>query len=111
MRIVLPIALQGRNVSAVAALTKALDQSRVLPFVGAGLSKQCGYPLWAEFLEHCALRAHVCISTYLNKGQYEDAAEHLLTTKGRSWLDAQIRRALAKRLIARAVWHLRFCHA
>lgn len=96
MNIVQPIALQRRNVLSVMALRKARARSGVLPFVGAGLSKQCGYPLWAEFLEDCARRAHVGISKYLTIGQYEEAAEHLLKAKGRTWFDVQIRRAFGR---------------
>ena len=32
-------------------LVDAIKNKRVAPFVGAGVSKQCGYPLWGEALE------------------------------------------------------------
>lgn len=33
------------------SLVEAMASGRVVPFVGAGLSKACGYPMWGEALE------------------------------------------------------------
>lgn len=56
----------------------------VVPFVGAGLSKPYGFPLWGEFLVAQAKKAGVEeeVQQHLDKGEYEEAAEGLLKARG-----------------------------
>jgi len=62
----------------------AKDQARtnvgLVPFVGAGLSRRFGFPLWAEFLRSNAKLAEVAaeVEKRLNSGDYEGAAEVIL---------------------------------
>ena len=62
----------------------AKDQARtnvgLVPFVGAGLSRRFGFPLWAEFLRSNAKLAEVAaeVEKRLNAGDYEGAAEVIL---------------------------------
>lgn len=68
--------------------------SGVVPFVGAGLSKQFGFPLWGEFLRDQARKAGGAemekkIQEQLDAGEYEEAAEELLGARGpRAFHDA-----------------------
>ncbi|MCX9011180.1 MAG: SUMF1/EgtB/PvdO family nonheme iron enzyme [Candidatus Methanoperedens sp.] len=63
----------------------------VIPFVGAGLSRPFGFPLWTDFL---ITRARLVgieekIQERIYAGKYEDAAEDLLNTMGnRAFNDA-----------------------
>ena len=56
----------------------------VIPFIGAGLSKPLGYPLWTEFLleqsDYAGTRTE--IEKWLKNNQYEEAAESLLSSRG-----------------------------
>lgn len=56
----------------------------IVPFVGAGLSVAYGYPGWKAFLAEQAERAGIVdeIGRRLDMGQYEEAAEDLLTARG-----------------------------
>lgn len=91
------IVRQSRNRMSVAALKRAIRGDGIVPFIGAGLSRQCGYPLWPEFLTRCAVVAGIDISKLLRKGRYEDAAERLLRAMGRRWFNARIQRQFGSR--------------
>jgi hypothetical protein len=56
----------------------------IIPFVGAGLSIPFGLPNWSSFLINQARKAGVEreIQEQLNVGEYEDAAEVLLSARG-----------------------------
>lgn len=58
----------------------------VIPFVGAGLSKPNGFPLWKEFLVEQAKRAPeggvAAIRDHLEKGAFEEAAGYLAKNLG-----------------------------
>lgn len=63
----------------------------VVPFVGAGLSVTYEYPTWRAFLTQQAQQANIesAIRHRLDAGQYEEAAEDLLSTRGqRAFHDA-----------------------
>jgi hypothetical protein len=53
----------------------------VIPFVGAGLSVPLGFPGWSQFLLGLARQAGIesQIQSRLEKGEYEEAAEYLMT--------------------------------
>ncbi|ALC16379.1 hypothetical protein DSOUD_1601 [Desulfuromonas soudanensis] len=51
-----------------------------IPFVGAGISIQCGYPGWTKFLYQTCAESHVrgdVLTELLQKGEYELAAQLL----------------------------------
>jgi hypothetical protein len=64
---------------------------RVTPFIGAGLTIPLGFPGWSSFLHSQAKKAGIekSIQQRLDKGEYEDAAEDLLKSRGyRAFQDA-----------------------
>jgi hypothetical protein len=65
----------GFNATNLHLLESHLDQ--VIPFVGAGLSCESGYPVWSRFLETAAERFGLGSETkgYIATGQFEEAAE------------------------------------
>lgn len=56
----------------------------VIPFVGAGLSAQLGFPLWTTFLRDQAILAQKQQETdsMLRAGRYEEAAQELMDSRG-----------------------------
>lgn len=73
-----------RNRQRFDELRRLVGRGRLVPFVGAGVGVACGMPTWRAFLlrvanEHSpALTSD--ITTRLDAGQYEDAAQHLMET-------------------------------
>lgn len=69
------------------------SSQKVIPFVGAGLSKPFGYPTWREFLSQEATRAGIYpqIQSRLRQAEYVEAAQDLLTACGRMDFDDTIR--------------------
>lgn len=62
-------------------LLQAAERGRVVPFVGAGLSKPLGMPLWGEALIQLLNRLHgidtAAIQLLINSGQYLLAAQKM----------------------------------
>lgn len=62
-------------------LLAAVERGRVVPFVGAGMSRPMGMPLWAEALEKLVERIpgadKVKILKLIEEGRYLDAAQYL----------------------------------
>ncbi len=62
-------------------LLLAADRGRVVPFVGAGLSKPLGMPLWGEALTQLLARLHgvdvAAIQPLIESGQYLLAAQRM----------------------------------
>jgi len=56
----------------------------VIPFVGAGLSKPLGFPLWAEFLLEQGELAKISerMRSRIQRGEYEEAADDLQEARG-----------------------------
>lgn len=82
-------------------LHSQLDRDSVIPFVGAGLSKPTGFPLWGAFLEGLIadypaaadeLRAH--LAAY----RYEEAAQLLLDRMGPDVFAEAIQNSFGSRL-------------
>ncbi len=63
-------------------LLAAVERGRVVPFVGAGMSKPMGMPLWGEALKELLGRLpgadSAAISALVDKGFYLDAAQALV---------------------------------
>lgn len=81
------------NADAFRALCQAYKTQKVTPFLGAGVSKPSGYPLWTEFLYHlcdqteCSAEA---ITQYIRNGEYEEAAEYLYNNMPEQAFDIEI---------------------
>ncbi len=62
-------------------LLDAVDRGRVVPFVGAGIAKPIGMPLWGEALTHLLARLPAAdapaISALIASGKYLEAAQAL----------------------------------
>lgn len=61
-------------------LQRTLDNGKVMPFLGAGISMPSGYPGWTEFLYEACEESHVSeeeLSAFLDTGMYEEAAQAL----------------------------------
>jgi len=67
----------GANATNLHLLCSHRDQ--IVPFVGAGLFIEFGYPSWSRFLEICAERFGLgsAVKSHLAAGQFEEAAETL----------------------------------
>lgn len=76
----------------------------LVPFVGAGVSRPHGFPLWSEFWLTQAKLAGIeqAIAERLAKAEYEEAAENLLASRGtRRFHDAIASAAGSLRLLRR----------
>jgi tetratricopeptide (TPR) repeat protein len=73
-------------------LKAASDRKTLVPFVGAGLSRPLGFPVWAEFLKKLGARASVDVSRELRSQRYETAAERIISAKSAQWLHSVVRR-------------------
>jgi WD40 repeat protein len=86
-----PLALIADNQRNLPLLAKQLkSRVGVVPFVGAGMSVPFGFPAWRPFLEAQAPDTSVRqqVVGLLDRGQYEEAAELLLTLKGKDAFQA-----------------------
>ncbi len=77
-----------------------IDRKSVIPFVGAGLSKPMGYPLWGAFLE--GLTADYLtmldeVQTHVAADRYEEAAQCLLDRMGEAVFAEAIQSAFGSR--------------
>lgn len=75
---------QTRCLGRFQTLSHRVRNGNVVPFVGAGMSKPSGFPLWAPFLQSLAddaaeLRAR--LDELIAAGAYEEAAELLLQSR------------------------------
>jgi hypothetical protein len=78
-----------------------LDQQSVIPFVGAGMSKPTGFPLWEDFLKtltaaYPSIRCQ--LDVHLAAFQYEKAAQLLGDTMGPDVFAEAIQNAFGSRL-------------
>jgi hypothetical protein len=78
-----------------------LEQQSVIPFVGAGLSRPTGFPLWGVFLEgltadYSAISEQV--RAHLAAYQYEEAAQLLLDRMGADAFAEAVQNAFGSRI-------------
>ncbi len=84
-------------------LHSQLDRRSVIPFVGAGLSRPMGFPLWGSFLEGLAADYPAIVDslrTHLAAYQYEDAAQLLLDRMGHAVFSEGIQSVFGSRIRA-----------
>src|SRR5690349_2381959 len=77
----------GTNEQNLNILSSGLD--RLVPFVGAGLSMQLGYPSWNSLLEDMAERVGLGteVRAHVAKLEFEEAAELVVTKASLNYLD------------------------
>lgn len=76
------------------ALLEAYNQDRLILFVGAGLSRSLGLPLWKDLIDHIAKELHYDPDVYRTLGEPLALAEYYRLIKGeigplRSWMDRE----------------------
>jgi hypothetical protein len=62
------------------SLAKLWKGGTVIPFVGAGMSRTSGYPMWGEFLQNQRRQTNISkeeLEAMLQRGEYEEAAEEI----------------------------------
>ena len=82
-------------------LRKTYRGGSMLPFIGAGLSKPSGFPLWTGFLYELCNESHVSVDTLqaaLKKGQYEEAAEMLYQDLGAALFNENVQSTYGREL-------------
>lgn len=70
----------GSNQDRFDNLLERIESERVVPFVGSGMSKPSGMPMWREFLERVQLDSKMTaqnLKELLDTGDYETAASAL----------------------------------
>lgn len=100
------IALDPRNRDAVAALIQAFQRRQgIIPFVGAGLSFDWGFPLWGMFLVEVSRTAGIeaQVQKVLDGEDYELAAQSLELELGRREFNRLIAERFGKALNARHI--------
>ncbi|MGC2112374.1 MAG: SIR2 family protein [Candidatus Korobacteraceae bacterium] len=99
----------GTNFTNICKLEDCIEY--LVPFVGAGLSSDLGYPMWAQFLSVTA-GEFGCLSDvnrFLAKHQYEEAAELLSKLREQS-LDDALQRQFDHRILRRPIRNRPVCH-
>ena len=73
---------EGDQFDRFLALQQRYANNKLLPFVGAGMSYESGFPLWRDFLLALRRQTNLEEKTFvdlLNQGGYEEAAEQIAT--------------------------------
>lgn len=74
-------------------LSEQCNHQRVLPFVGAGLSRSTGFPLWGSFLQSLTADFVACradLEAHLTAWRYEDAAQLMRDRMGADIFDEAV---------------------
>ncbi|MBN1532913.1 MAG: SIR2 family protein [Spirochaetes bacterium] len=99
-------------------LIDELKKSKVILFVGAGVSVNLGLPSWGDLIEHMAVELDFDPATFRSYGDFLELAEYYEIKKGsigplRSWMDIQfhsplikIEESLIHKLIAKFNFHI-----
>lgn len=89
-----------RNQERFEQLEKCLIEKNVVPFVGAGLSVEGGFPSWKAHLEQQGRTAGINeahINALLENGQYEDVIQEIERVRNRETFIQEIKDAFSKR--------------
>ncbi|OYU37545.1 MAG: hypothetical protein CFE33_20135 [Pseudorhodobacter sp. PARRP1] len=74
-------------------LSAQCHNQRVLPFVGAGLSRSSGFPMWGDFLATLTADYPACrpdLESHLAAWRYEEAAQLMLDRMGKDIFDEAV---------------------
>jgi NAD-dependent SIR2 family protein deacetylase len=88
-----------RNVDRFNQLINCLVDHSVVPFVGAGLSVECGFPTWKHHLEQQGKTAGINathVQDLIRKGQYEVVIEEIENRRTRDVFIQEIRDVFSK---------------
>jgi hypothetical protein len=88
-----------RNVQRFDQLVERLEDSDVVPFVGAGMSKAGGFPTWEEHLRTQGRTAGIDaahIGALLARGEYEAIIAEIEASRGRDVFTQEIRDAFSR---------------
>lgn len=93
-----PALTEPRNREALDRLVQRVRASPgIVPFVGAGLSIRFGFPGWRAFLEQMVAQSRpndhklaAVVRSHLNRGRFEEAAEHIIRVLGRGPFDRAV---------------------
>lgn len=89
-----------RNEQRFDQLVKRLSAQEVVPFVGAGISTDGGFPTWSNHLKTQGRTSGIPpgqIKAWLDQGQYEEVIAHIEQLRGRPTFEQEIRDAFGKR--------------
>lgn len=90
-------------------LKKAYSAGNIVPFIGAGLSMQSGYPGWTEFLRKLRIESDIeedTLESLLKAGEYEEAAQILYDDSPASFDESFTNYFTQQRKISGAVQYL-----
>jgi len=88
-----------RNQERFEQLEKCLIEKNVVPFIGAGLSVEGGFPSWKMHLQQQGRTAGINaeqITTLLDNGQYEEVIQKIETIRNRETFIQEIKDAFSK---------------
>lgn len=89
-----------RNEQRFDQLVDCLSAQEVVPFVGAGISSDGGFPTWSNHLKTQGRTAGIPsdqIKAWLEQGRYEEVIAHIEQVRGRPTFEQEIRDAFGKR--------------
>lgn len=81
------------NANRFSAVKRCLSADTLVPVIGAGMTRSCGFPLWTEFLRNLQKESHVPIedlNTAIESGDYEGAAQLLYDDLGSNLFNSQL---------------------
>ena len=95
----------GANRQNLSLLSSCHD--KLIPFVGAGLSADFGYPSWNTLLNEMAEQVNLGeeVRTHIAKSEYEEAAQLVATAVGHNYLDDTLKRVFDHKNIKRPITH------
>ncbi|MFZ4107074.1 SIR2 family NAD-dependent protein deacylase [Flavobacterium sp.] len=99
-----------RNIQHFEQLENCLIDGSVVPFVGAGLSVESGFPSWKEHLKQQGRTAGINaahVNDLLDNGHYETVIEEIEAIRGRDTFIQEIKDAFSKTgTITETTWRL-----
>lgn len=81
-------------------LSEQCEHQRVMPFVGAGLSRSTGFPLWGDFLQSLTTDFVACrpeLEAHLAASRYEEAAQLMRDRMGNDIFDEAVQNTFGHR--------------
>ncbi len=91
------ILVYGSNRNRFKELCAAVAQDYVVPFIGSGMSRPSGIPLWSEFLRNVCKNSTMPqenLETLLANYQFEESAEKLMASMPKDLFDEKVEHEL-----------------
>lgn len=93
-------------------LLEDLTKDYIVPFIGSGMSKPSGIPVWRElllsFVEYCFENEREAIVSLVENSKFEDAASLIVESINKEWFDELIDQASRNSVVEGAVRLLPF---